>query len=127
MVRPLTDRTAAMAKLDTKLPSGFLDAIQQLLVIRNQHPEEGRGRLYARDLHQEAIAEILHRADAGEAILFLAPPSARPRRTMWVDDHLKVGVEKLAKQYQVTQAAVVMTALHRYLGRWKMLEPALAA
>ena len=127
MVRPLTDRTASMAKLDAKLPPGFADAIQHLVDTRNQQGGPEHKRLYARDLNQEAISELSQRADAGEKILFLAPPSARARKSLWVDESLKAGVDRLATEHSVTRAAVVMTALHNYLRRWNMLDQAVAA
>ena len=127
MVRPLTDRTANMAKLDAKLPLGYAEAIQQLVEARNHQGGPEHKRLYARDLNQEAIAELIQRLDAGEKILFLAPPSAKARKSLWVDEDLKVGVDRLAVEHSVTRAAVVMTALHNYLDRRNMLDQALAA
>ncbi|MFZ6765431.1 hypothetical protein [Pseudoroseomonas sp. WGS1072] len=115
MVRPLTERTANMAKLDAPLPPGFVDAIQQLVDERNREGGAGHKRLYARDLHEEALRELIGRAEAGETILFLAPPSAKARKSFWIDQDLKQGVDRLAMQYGVTRAAVVVTALHAYL------------
>ena len=127
MVRPLTDRTASMAKLDAPLPPGFMDAIQQLVDTRNRQGGPAHKRLYARDLNEEAIAELIERAEGGEQILFLAPPSAKARKSLWVDEKLKAGVDRLANEHGITRAAVVMTALHSYLRRLGMLERALAA
>ncbi|PWC26783.1 hypothetical protein [Teichococcus aestuarii] len=117
MVRPLTERTANMAKLDAPLPAGFVEAIQQLVEERNRQGGPGHKRLYARDLHEEALRELIGRAEAGEAILFLAPPSAKGRRSFWIDQDLKQGIDRLATKHGVTRTAVFLTALHSYLER----------
>lgn len=117
MVRPLTERTANMAKLDAPLPAGFVEAIQQLVDQRNRQGGPGHRRLYARDLHEEALRELIGRAEAGEAVLFLAPPSAKARKSFWIDQTLKQGVDRLATRFGITRAAVVVTALHSYLER----------
>ncbi|PWC26854.1 hypothetical protein [Teichococcus aestuarii] len=117
MVRPLTERTANMAKLDAPLPAGFAKAIQQLVDQRNREGGPGHRRLYPRDLHEEALRELIGRAEAGEAILFLAPPSAKVRKSFWIDQDLKHGVDRLATEHGVTRTAVFVTALHTYLER----------
>ncbi|MFK4046397.1 Hypothetical protein HVIM_03881 (plasmid) [Roseomonas mucosa] len=127
MVRPLTDRTASMAKLDAPLPPGFMDAIQQLVDTRNRQGGPDHKRLYARDLHEEAIAELIQHVEAGEQVLFLAPPSGKARKSLWLDEKLKAGVDRLANEHSVTRGAVVMTAFHSYLRRLGMLQRALAA
>ena len=127
MDRPLTDRTASMSKLDVPLPPGFVKAIQHLVDARNSQGGPGHKRLYARDLNEEAIAELIGRAEQGEQILFLAPPSAKGRKSLWVDEKLKAGVDRLANEHGVTRAAVVMTAFHHYLRRLGVLDQVLAA
>ncbi|MFC4168988.1 hypothetical protein [Teichococcus aestuarii] len=126
MVRPLTERTANMAKLAVPLPSGVVDAIQQLVEERNEQQGPGQQRLYARDLHEEALRELLSRVETGESLLFLAPLSAKARKSLWINGDLKAAVDDLAGRHGVTRAAVVMTALHGYLSRRGKL-PASAA
>ena len=127
MVRPLTERTASAAKLDVPLPPGFVEAIQHLVDQRNSQGGPDHKRLYARDLNEESIADLIQNVDRGEPVLFLAPPSAMGRKSLWVDGQLKAGVDRVATLYSVTRAAVVMTALHRYLERHGMLPRAIAA
>ncbi|HWX51514.1 MAG TPA: hypothetical protein VNZ61_26005 [Roseomonas sp.] len=79
MVRPLTERTANLAKLDPPLPQGFAEAIQHLVNARNCRSGSDQARLYTRDLHEEALRELIGRAEAGEVILFLALSSVRAR------------------------------------------------
>lgn len=127
MVRPLTERTASAAKLDVPLPPGFVEAIQNLVDQRNNQGGPDHKRLYARDLNEESIADLIKHVDCGEPVLFLAPPSAMGRKSLWVDGQLKAGVDRVATRHSVTRAAVVMTALHRYLERHGMLPRAIAA
>ena len=80
------------------------------------------------DLHEEALAELIQRAEAGEPIIFMATPASRAsRRTLWVDEKLKAGVDHLAMLHGVTRSAVVWTALHGYLERRDALRGAIAA
>lgn len=111
-----------MAKLDVPLPASFVEAIQHLVDARNAEGGPGHKRVYARDLHEAAIAELVGRAEEGDQILFLAPPSGKGRKTLWVDDKLKAGVDRLATEHGVTRAAVVMTAFHHYLNRLGLLD-----
>ena len=128
MVRPLTDRTASMGQLDTPLPAHYLSAIQQLVDKRNAQAMQEQKRFFARDLHEEALAELIQRAEAGEPIIFMATPASRAsRRTLWVDEKLKAGVDHLAMLHGVTRSAVVWTALHGYLERRDALRGAIAA
>jgi len=116
-----------MAKVDVPLPPGFMSAIQQLVDSRNRHSGPEHRRIYARDLHEEAVAELIQRVEAGERILFLAPPSGKARKSLWLDEKLKAGVDRLAGEHSVTRAAVVMTAFHSYLCRLGVLPETLAA
>ena len=128
MVRPLTDRTASMGKLDTPLPADYQSAIQSLVDARNEQGGPNQKRFYARDLNEEALAELIQRAEAGERIIFRATPASKAsRKTLWVDEKLKAGVDHLATQHGVTRSAVVWTALHSYLERRGALNGELAA
>lgn len=115
--RPLTERTANAAHLDLVMPVWFPEAFQRLVDGRNlsRHPKAGK-RLFARDLHEEAIAGMIRQIDAGERIMFLATPIRNHvRKKLWVDGSLKIAVGRLAEEAGVSRASVVMTALQRYL------------
>lgn len=128
MARPVTDRTASMGKLDTPLPADYQSAIQHLVDARNEQGGANHKRLYARDLNEEALAELIQRVEAGELIVFRATPASKAsRKTLWVDEKLKAGVDHLAVQHGVTRSAVVWTALHSYLERRDALRGAMAA
>jgi len=58
MVRPLAERTANMAKLVSPRPQGFVEAIQRLVDERNRRSGLDQARLYARDLHEEAMKDF---------------------------------------------------------------------
>ena len=117
-----------MGKLDTPLPADYQSAIQHLVDARNEQGGADHKRLYARDLNEEALAELIQRAEAGEQIIFRATPASKAsRKTLWVDEKLKAGVDHLAAQHCVTRSAVVWTALHSYLERRGALRGAMAA
>ena len=117
-----------MGKLDTPLPADYQSAIQHLVDARNEQGGADHKRLYARDLNEEALAELIQRAEAGEQIIFRATPASKAsRKTLWVDEKLKAGVDQLAAQHGVTRSAVVWTALHSYIERRGALRGAMAA
>lgn len=115
--RPLTERSTNAAHLDLVMPVWFPEAFQSLVDDRNLSPHsKTKKRLFARDLHEEAIAEMLRQIGAGEKVMFLATPTRNHvRKKLWVDNGLKVAVGRLAEEAGVSRASVVMTALQRYL------------
>jgi hypothetical protein len=118
MVRPVTERSANATKLDVPLPQGFADAFQRLVTLRNQRAEPGqKRRFYARDLHEEAIRELIQRAEGKANLLFLSPPACQVRKTLYMDEGLRDGITRLAEAHQVSRSAVVVTAFHSYLER----------
>ncbi|UZO94741.1 hypothetical protein [Roseomonas mucosa] len=116
MVRPLTERSANVAKVDVSLPPRFRDAFQQILASRSL--SAGR-RVYARDLHEEAISHLVERAEAGEPIMFMASPLGTSRATLWMDEGLKARVDQVALAHGVHRSAVVLTAFHAFLDQAK--------
>ncbi|MBV8094449.1 MAG: hypothetical protein JOY71_02805 [Acetobacteraceae bacterium] len=126
MARPLTERTANAARLDAALPDEIVAALQRLIDTRNsEQRNQGGARVYARDIHEEAVREMLARVEAGQRIRFLAPTFGRgPRRTFWIDASLKTAIDQLAESAQVTRTAVILTALHDFLEARKLLNAA---
>lgn len=117
MARPLTERSTNAAKLEAPLPQSFPEAFQRLVDERNRRAGTGGRRTYARDLYEEAIGELIQKAE-NERVVFLATPFRNSvRKIFWVDEVLKGGVEQLASARGITQSAVVMTAFHLYLDR----------
>lgn len=123
MARPLTDRSANVAKVDVPLPSRFRDAFRRIVEARNQ--QGGQRRLFPRDLHEEAISLFVQRTEAGEDLLLMAAPVGISRTTLWMDAALKAKVDELALARGVTRSAVVLSAFH-YFQR-QLAEPAKAA
>lgn len=112
MVRPLTERSANVAKLDVPLPKGYREAFRRLVEARTQ---SGGKRVFARDLHEEAIGSLVQRAECGEKVLFMATPVGASRITLWMDEGLKAKIDGLAQAHSVARAAVVVTAFHHFL------------
>jgi len=117
MPRPLTDRSLNAAKLEVPQPTGYPEAFQRLVDARNADSgREGRPRLYARDLHEEAIAELVNGINRGDRVYFLATPVSRyVRKTIWIDGSLKTEAGRLAEQANVTMSSFVLTAFRRFL------------
>lgn len=113
MVRPLTERSANVAKLDVPLPKGYRDAFRRLVEARTL--SNGGRRVFARDLHEEAIGSLVERAERGEKVLFMATPVGATRMTLWMDEGLKAKIDGLAQTHCVARAAVVVTAFHHFL------------
>ena len=125
MSRPLTERSTNAAKLEAPLPPEFPAAFQRLVDARNRNADGDRKLIFARDLYEEAIGELVHLASCGR-ITFIATPSRKyVRKVFWVDQALKTGVEQLALAHDITRSAVVVTAFQHYLDRHGALqEPA---
>lgn len=124
MVRPLTERSANVAKLDVPLPKGYREAFRRLVEARTL--SSGR-RVFARDLHEEAIGSLVERAERGEKVLFMATPVGASRMTLWMDEGLKAKIDGLAQTHSVARAAVVVTAFHHFLGEAEQRATANAA
>ena len=125
MSRPLTDRSANAAKLEAPLPPEFPEAFQRLVDDRNRNAQREQKPIYARDLYEEAIGDLVHLTSCGR-VTFIATPSRNyVRKVFWVDQTLKAGVEHLALAHGITRSAVVVTAFQHYLDRHGALpEPA---
>lgn len=127
MARPLTERSTNAAKLEAPLPQNFPEAFQRLVDERNRKAGTTGRRTYARDLYEEAIGELIQRAE-NERVMFLATPFRNSvRKIFWVDEALKGSVEQLALAHDITRSAVVMTAFHLYLDRHGALHGAAAS
>lgn len=126
MVRPLTERSANAAKLDVALPLGVAEAFVKLVEVRNAVAESRR--IFARDLHEEALTDLIRLTDDGVAPVFEATPYGSFRRkTFWVDERLKAGVTRIAHERAISLSAVVVTAFRRYLDQHSRMHQADAA
>lgn len=126
MARPLTERSTNAAKLEAPLPQDFPEAFKRLVDERNRATGGDRKRIYARDLYEEAIGELIQRVES-ERITFIATPfRGFVRKIFWIDEALKGGVEQLALAHGITRSAVVMTAFYHYLDRHGALQVAAA-
>ncbi|WP_424138922.1 hypothetical protein [Roseomonas chloroacetimidivorans] len=112
MVRPLTERSANIAKLTVPLPPRFREAFRSMIEARSRI---GGKRVFARDLHEEAIGSLVNRAERGEKVLFMATPVGVGRITLWMDESLKAKIDSLALTHGVARASVVVTAFHHFL------------
>ncbi len=122
MSRPLTERSANAAKLEVPLPPEFPVAFQRLVDDRNRDAQSGQKSIYARDLYEEAIGELVHLADCGRVTFIATPFRDFVRKAFWVDQALKAGVERLALAHGLTRSVVVMTAFQHYLDRHGALQ-----
>ena len=122
MSRPLTDRSANAAKLEAPLPPEFPEAFQRLVDGRNRNAQSDQKPVYARDLYEEAIGELVHLADCGRVTFIATPFRDFVRKAFWVDQALKAGVERLALAHGITRSVVVMTAFQHYLDRHGALQ-----
>jgi len=126
MVRPVTERSANAAKLDVALPLGVPEAFVKLVEARNA-ADVGR-RIYTRDLHEEALADLIQVTDGGAPPAFLATPYRYSRRkTFWVDETLKASVNRIAQERAISLSAVVVTAFQLFLDKHGIAQHAHAA
>ena len=112
-----TARTLNASCVDVVLPEWIVNGFQHLVDNCNlQPPLKQARRLVARDFHEEALAVLGKRMDAGEKVLFLAAPIRNGlRKKLWIDGEIKTLVEDLAYRADVTQGSVVVTAFHDFL------------
>lgn len=117
MPRPRTERSLNAANLEAAQPEAFPEAFQRLVDARNaDHSRQGRARLYVRDLHEEAITELVEGIKRGDRVQFLATPVGKyVRKTIWIDGALKTEASLLAERANVTMASFVLTAFRRFL------------
>jgi len=95
---------------------------------RNRNAQSGQKPIYARNLYEEAIGELVHLASCGRVTFIATPFRDFVRKAFWVDQALKSGVEHLALAYGVTRSVVVLTAFQHYLDRHgALLKPTILA
>lgn len=123
MSRPLTERSTNAAKLEVPLPPEFPEAFQRLVDERNRNSRSDQKPIYARNLYEEAIGELVHLASCGRVTFIATPFRDYVRKAFWVDQTLKTGVERLALGHGITRSAVVLTAFQHYLDRHGALQP----
>ena len=122
MSRPLTERSTNAAKLEVPLPPEFPEAFQRLVDNRNRNANGGRKLIFARDLYEEAIGDLVHLASCGRVTFIATPFRNYVRKVFWVDQAFKAGVEHLALAHGITRSVVVMTAFQHYLDRHGVLQ-----
>lgn len=115
--RIATARTTNMSCVDTVLPNWIADEFQRLVSTYALQPSpKPARRVVARDLHEEALSELVQLMEGGGQVLFLAAPIRNGvRKKLWIDGDLKLAVERLANTADVTQGSVVVTAFHHFL------------
>ncbi len=111
------ERFVSTAKLEAPLPQEFPAAFQRLVDARNRSAEGRQKRIYARNLYEEALGELIHLANNGRVTFIASPFRNFTRKMFWVDQAVKSGVERLALTHGITRSAVVMTAFQQYLDR----------
>src|SRR5690349_20606423 len=122
MPRPLTKRSLEVVNVQAPQLEGYPKAFARLLETRNAGTVP---RVYVRDLHEEAISELLREIEQGHQIRFLATPAARYlRRTIWIDQHLKARAAEVAAAHNVRIGSFVFTAFARYLEKQGLLQAA---
>lgn len=122
MSRPLTERSTNAAKLEAPLPPEFPAAFQRLVDECNRNIQSDQKPIYARDLYEEAIGELVHLASCGRVTFIATPFRDFVRKAFWVDQALKAGVERLALAHGITRSVVVVTAFQHYLDRHGALQ-----
>ncbi len=122
MDEALTERPASTAKLEVPLPQEFPLAFQRMVDARNRAATGDRKRIFARDLYEEAISELIHLASNGRITFIATPFRDFVRKMFWVDQTVKAGVEHLALAHGITRSAVVVTAFQLYLDRHGALQ-----
>ena len=122
MSRPLTERSTNAAKLEAPLPPEFPEAFQRLVDERNRNARSNLKPIYARDLYEEAIGELVHLANCGRVTFIATPFRDYVRKAFWIDQALKAGVERLALAHGITRSVVVVTAFQHYLDRHGALQ-----
>jgi uncharacterized lipoprotein YmbA len=98
-------------------PQGVAEAFKRLALDRTaeRDPNSRRRRVWAQDLHEEAVRALLDRL-ASEKIVFVATPVKRKeQKTVRLDPILWTQVQEVAARYDVSSAAVVRTALLAFL------------
>ncbi len=99
-------------------PHGLAEAFKRLAIQRTAtvDPKSRRRRVWAQDLHEEAVRDLLDRLARGEKVVFVATPlRGKQRKTMWLDPALWTEVRKVAIDHNVSVGTVVLTACLAYL------------
>ena len=99
-------------------PDGLAEAFKRLAMERTAtvDPKSRRRRVWAQDLHEQAVRDLLDRLARGEKVVFVATPMRRKqRKTMWLHPALWAEVRKVAVRHNVSVGTVVLTACLAYL------------
>lgn len=99
-------------------PHGVKDAFKRLALERTAARDPGtrRRRVWAQNLYEEAVRELLDRLARGEKVVFVAAPLKRKERKMvWLDPGLWTQVHEVSARHDVSTAAIVRTACLAYL------------
>ncbi|MBK8211963.1 MAG: hypothetical protein IPK78_20510 [Rhodospirillales bacterium] len=99
-------------------PDGIDDLFKRLALERTAARDPGtkRRRVWAQNLYEEAVRELLDRLARGEKVVFVAAPLKRKERKMvWLDPALWTQVHEVSARHDVSTAAIVRTACLAYL------------
>src|SRR4051794_10942904 len=122
MPRPVTKRSLDASRIKAPQLPEYPEAFARLLKSRNNGAPR---RLYLRDLHEEAIAELLRELEQGAKIHFLATPtSGYLYSDLAIDRSLRDQAAAAAKDRKVRFTTLVFTAFGRYLEKQGLLEAA---
>lgn len=99
-------------------PRGFAEAFKRLALERTGTAVAGSRcrRIWAQDLHEEAVRHLLDRLARGDTVAFVSTPfRKRTRKAMWLDRTLYNEVKEAADNNEVSISTVVLTACLDFL------------
>ena len=122
MPRPLTNRSLDALKFKVPQLRDHPQAFARLLESRNNGSSQ---RLHIRDLHEEAISELLRKLDQGTNVPFLPTPSeGYVYRTILIDRSLRERATAAASQHHIRLSTLIFTAFAQYLENRGLLQAA---
>lgn len=104
--------------VSVSVPRGFAEAFKRLALERTAAAASGsrRRRIWAQDLHEEAVRDLLARLTRGGTVAFVSTPfRKRTRKAMWLDRELYNQVKEVASIQEVSISTVVLTACLEFL------------
>jgi hypothetical protein len=104
--------------VSVSVPRGFAEAFKRLALERTAAAVSGsrHRRIWAQDLHEEAVRDLLSRIARGNRVAFVSTPfRKRTRKAMWLDRALYNAVKEVAATNEVSISTVVLTACLEFL------------
>jgi hypothetical protein len=122
MSRAPTHRTLNATKVRLPLLADHPPAFARILETRNAGAVK---RLFARDLYEEALAELLDELERGVEIRFVPTPAAGySHMTLLLDRALRERAAAAATGHNVRVGTLALTAFVRYLARHQVSQAA---